>query len=87
MNPKLKTALTLVVTLFAAGTLLLLTGLLSGTDMAVAFSRPADALMWTTPQTITQAFTYVPAIAGTLLMLTASLMAAALFRKWLEGGE
>lgn len=53
----------------------------------MAFSRPADALMWTTPQTMTQAFTYVPAIAGTLLMLTASLMAAALFRKWLEGGE
>ena len=87
MSPKLKKALALVVTLFAAGTLLLLTGLLSGTDLAAAFSRPSGAVIWSTPQTMTQAFTYVPAIAGTLLMLTASLMAAALFRKWLEGGE
>jgi hypothetical protein len=82
MALKVKQAVIMILSLFLGGSLVSCIGLSKGHDMAIRLSRPLGANSWSTSDGTILAYTYVPVIMGSALIILSLVFSTVLFIKW-----
>lgn len=83
MDTKLKKAITLIISLFLGGSIILFIGLSKGEDIATNLFRPESATDWSTSMELILGCKYTPAIMGISLMILSIILSTILFKYWI----